>query len=81
MIVFQLLLANLTQQSQTLIDHIFTNESILEVSPGVIDCIISDHAIIFVGIAKKLTTPQNLRKTANSNKCKFSSLTKFDIAQ
>ena len=64
---------------QTLIDHILTNESIVEVFPGVIDYKISDHAIIFVRIVKKLTTPQNLRKKANSNKYKFRSLTKFVI--
>ena len=37
--------------------------------------------MIFIHIAKKLTTPQNLLKKANSNKCKFSSLTKFNISQ
>jgi len=38
----------ITKEIKTLLDHILTNESVLEVNPGIIDYQISDHSCTFL---------------------------------
>ena len=64
----------LTKRSKTSIDHILTNDSDLNITPGIIDYHISDHLFVFAVLQfnkfynldknkKIVTTPKKFRKT------------------
>jgi len=70
-------MSSLKQHTETLLDYIITNESLLEVTPGIINYRISNHDAIFAVINTKNKPVQN--KSKSVDKITFRCLKNFDV--
>ena len=70
-----------THQTETLLDHILTNEKDFEVIPGVIDYHISDHSLTFAILKTNQSRNERNKPTGGNNSLQTRNFKNFEAAK
>ena len=71
----------ITNCSKTLLDHIITNESELQITPGVFNYQISDHPLTFVMLKNKQCSSRKRKYSETVEKQQFRCFSNYETAK